>query len=497
MSYKDLKTGKVPGMKQSGLATGGSAPIASTPSGNSGTSGTTRISGTSGASSTPKRSRKKLWWLVAAACVAVPGVIMAVTNGGGSADKASEAADIVAAEVERVPITLEAELPSKTALADAVSSYPDRIDETRQGRDWTSAGAQGQPLRITGTLGVASVKIDAVLTNDGRLKGRFYNDNGIMLDLNGIVAADAGIKLMLGHGKEQSEASLSPVTLLADRTAVEYSGTWGRQSKPMRLFISSASAPDPIGFTNDRRRAYVKAIGNVQEGDYSHSIRTVDLRLPVYPTGNLVGETSVAEIMGRKNSSLDDAIEAFIMSPLDNEKVMKLGVSSSDIPEYADAAQGRNAETIAALPAYINNKFIVMRFTGILDTGSGTGAGVSYVTKSYPLLIGPDPNFPKGYIAPEDIVMKSNNSRILPLINKQLQPRLGDDVTSPAERVPDNVELCPTGVLFRFEKYEISYGAAGEVEAIVPYYEIRNYLRPAVRELLEQTHGWTECGRDD
>ena len=60
-----------------------------------------------------------------------------------------------------------------------------------------------------------------------------------------------------------------------------------------------------------------------------------------------------------------------------------------------------------------------------------------------------------------------------------------------------NVELCPTGVLFRFEKYEISYGAAGEVEAIVPYYEIRNYLRPAVRELLEQTHGWTECGRDD
>lgn len=89
-----------------------------------------------------------------------------------------------------------------------------------------------------GTLSHYNVSLDCVLTGDGAIIGRYHNENGISLDVNGFIVGDTReLKIRLGHGSETSYLSLSPVSddKSIEKNEYKYFGNWGKKKLPTEI----------------------------------------------------------------------------------------------------------------------------------------------------------------------------------------------------------------------------------------------------------------------
>lgn len=88
-----------------------------------------------------------------------------------------------------------------------------------------------------GYISKSNVSVEGVLLSNGQLIGRYHNENGINLDLNGYVDSYTGeLKIKLGHKSETSYWTLAP--MVKRGSDYHFTGTWGKASKPSDLTIS-------------------------------------------------------------------------------------------------------------------------------------------------------------------------------------------------------------------------------------------------------------------
>ena len=93
-----------------------------------------------------------------------------------------------------------------------------------------------------GNIGTDNVGFNIELRPNGTMVGRYYNANGTLLDFNGYINSSTGdLHIHLGHGKELSDWTLTPVSSESSRSRYVYEGTWGRRNKPSRIIITPES----------------------------------------------------------------------------------------------------------------------------------------------------------------------------------------------------------------------------------------------------------------
>lgn len=118
----------------------------------------------------------------------------------------------------------------------AANSYPDK----RIGDDWdyysddylSRPGAK--KISGEGYISKNSVAVEGVLLANGTIIGRYHNENGINLDMNGYVDSYTGdVKIKLGHNSETSYWTLH--SQMSRGNAYQYSGTWGKNDKPSEM----------------------------------------------------------------------------------------------------------------------------------------------------------------------------------------------------------------------------------------------------------------------
>lgn len=123
----------------------------------------------------------------------------------------------------------------------AANAYPDY----RLGADWEYedrfenilSRASTRRFSGEGYISKSNIRIEGALLANGQLIGRYHNENGINLDLNGYVDSYTGeLKIRLGHDSETSYWTLTPI--LRRGSDYHYTGTWGKAKKPSDLTIS-------------------------------------------------------------------------------------------------------------------------------------------------------------------------------------------------------------------------------------------------------------------
>lgn len=89
-------------------------------------------------------------------------------------------------------------------------------------------------IRGEGYISDHNVAVNGVLLPNGSIVGRYHNENGISLDVNGYVDSYTGdVKIRLGHGSETSYWTLH--SEFRRGSAYQYSGEWGKKNKPTSM----------------------------------------------------------------------------------------------------------------------------------------------------------------------------------------------------------------------------------------------------------------------
>ena len=101
--------------------------------------------------------------------------------------------------------------------------------------------ANSENVRVTGNgyISKNDVSVDCILTEKGELIGRYANENGITLDVNGYIDSDNVLHIRLGHGSEISYWTLRPNDSKAkDTDSFAYKGEWGRKDKKTEMVFT-------------------------------------------------------------------------------------------------------------------------------------------------------------------------------------------------------------------------------------------------------------------
>lgn len=95
---------------------------------------------------------------------------------------------------------------------------------------YSDTGSTHKSLHATGAIGDDKVSVKCWLTEDGELHGRYHNENGTNLDLNGFIQPNGDLYIQLGHDSYKSVLRLHPVS---DEIpgSYRYEGSWGKSGK--------------------------------------------------------------------------------------------------------------------------------------------------------------------------------------------------------------------------------------------------------------------------
>lgn len=205
-------------------------------------------------------------WVILAVCLLLPvgsGVAMASASGShsydddndyeyeyrsdsysdedGGNDFFSEVSEEVVEE-EATPAA-EAAVSDDSPLSYCVSSYSRSMPDYHLGSDFSiyndPLGMGEGAFRGSGFIDKNWVRVEFFVTRDGRIYGRYLNENGTKLDMNGFVNPDGSLLINLGH---RDNSTLSEWRLEPDPYAgSSYRGTWGRSDKPSRLAVEQVA----------------------------------------------------------------------------------------------------------------------------------------------------------------------------------------------------------------------------------------------------------------
>ncbi len=146
-----------------------------------------------------------------------------------SIDDVEEEVRLVDADESLLDITIDREF----VLRGGASLNPLKIGNNYN-KIFNETGSTHKSLKATGAISSHNVTVRCWLTEEGEIHGRYHNDNGINLDLNGFIQSDGNLYIQLGHGSEKSEWRLHPVSDEISGT-YRYEGTWGKNNKSSYL----------------------------------------------------------------------------------------------------------------------------------------------------------------------------------------------------------------------------------------------------------------------
>lgn len=126
--------------------------------------------------------------------------------------------------------------------SDRVKDYPDYIFKSNKKwnvhKETLLASDACKRVDGIGKISKSSINLDCILTENGSILGRYHNENGINLDVNGYIEAETNqLKIKLGHESETSYLILSPIENEKSNQSDEYSysGTWGKKQLPAEI----------------------------------------------------------------------------------------------------------------------------------------------------------------------------------------------------------------------------------------------------------------------
>ncbi len=188
--------------------------------------------------------------ILASAC----SVVYSDKDNKGGSDMVSEddvyavtpAEDTVVAAVETVEADSyggSSDFPQATGVIvsgtseEAYNSYPTEVTDYSIGDNWGDSDAvlnarsrSGyKTFYGSGTISNHAVQVYGVIDNNGHVLGRYYNENGIKLDMNGLIDYNKDMVIKLGHGSETS------YWILMHQGNGRYVGTWGKKCKPSEV----------------------------------------------------------------------------------------------------------------------------------------------------------------------------------------------------------------------------------------------------------------------
>lgn len=131
-------------------------------------------------------------------------------------------------------------------IADAIDPdyFSNELQVYRMGSDqkmeqiYQTSGSTHTPIQATGMISDRNVVMVGWLEEDGKIHGRYHNENGINLDFNGYISPDNSLYIQLGHDSEKSDWYLHPVASELPSDQCRYEGKWGKSGKYSYLTFS-------------------------------------------------------------------------------------------------------------------------------------------------------------------------------------------------------------------------------------------------------------------
>lgn len=223
----------------------------------------------------PKKGLSGTTWfiIISLIVVSVAVLIFIATGGSGSSDKA-ETADAAWATKEVIPeeratVAVVEETPAEEApteegdiyeepestwLTDfhgsrlkpdparGYVSFPEEFfgtDERWHAYKSTQSGGN-MLLSGSGFISDNSIELECLLRPNGTVVGRYHNENGTNLDMNGMLSSGGdNLIINLGHDSNgtYSQWRLYPVDYESEDGWYVFEGTWGKSNKPSRLIL--------------------------------------------------------------------------------------------------------------------------------------------------------------------------------------------------------------------------------------------------------------------
>ena len=125
----------------------------------------------------------------------------------------------------------------------AANCYPEMTFKSdKKWKKYTQSTDQtisGRLIEGYGNISNDKVSVDCILSENGQLIGRYRNENGITLDVNGYIDSKTDtLYIRLGHDGEQSNLILAPDDNIPTDSIYNYSGTWGKKHKASAMAFS-------------------------------------------------------------------------------------------------------------------------------------------------------------------------------------------------------------------------------------------------------------------
>lgn len=130
---------------------------------------------------------------------------------------------------------------SYTSSSEAYDSHASYLTDKTIGQDWGESdavrsvinGGNYYYMSGSGYISQSDIEFSAVKGPDNRIYGRYHNENGTNLDMNGVQDASGNLIIKLGHGAATSYWVLRPTGSSHNSGSGTYSyrGSWGKSDK--------------------------------------------------------------------------------------------------------------------------------------------------------------------------------------------------------------------------------------------------------------------------
>lgn len=438
----------------------------------------------------PKKKKKTFVLAGLILCIigGVTLIIILSNRRGGYSDNTEDLIALDSMPQDNSFKTIPSTIPTPDGIAKFVEGFPTNYSIRNLGKDWIKSDfvrGSDQPLYGNGKLGHKAVKMVCVLSKDGYLYGRYYNIDGIELDVNGYLSQNGDIHIQLGHGSDASTLVVSPIAKVSpSETDYLYKGGWGKAQQPIELvFTPEVFSPTKYSFKDSKEIQWLYDAEMAENYDTDGTIfKSLHLRLPYTQDGNLLEfvESALIGILKKQYNFNADNLTSFTEAFLSTDWQGRiLPRYSGTLPEFSNAEEG-----LSVKPLLSSDKFIQME---ISHNFSGTIFMSSYSTYLFIIPL----NYkliPEGILSGKDLIGQGHEKDVLRLLNKY---RPNPEYTY-IDNIPDNIRVSKDSVIFRFPVEELGPRAAGEVEISIPLEEMKGILQPRVYNMIKSSINWKE-----
>jgi hypothetical protein len=300
----------------------------------------------------------------------------------------------------------------------------------------------------------------------------YYHSSGTPLDIAGKIDKDGFLKLIYLADDEANNETIQGTF----KDSV-FSGSWQSKGKMLTMRVSQPKEAPPISFdyiwTHGAKKITNKEphLSHIEE--YSYDGRTVWPKAGSTHPATQVVQQVIREMLGEKDSNDEpgkimlahknqhlypkDAEEDYMYEVSEAVELVfadnRLLVLSASTFSYSGGAHGNYGTTYENIDLQLNRK---LTLNNVMDTLAAKKTVEKLLVKAYL----------KKFPLDED---------------EKISDRLLVEHISPTE----NFMLSGKGIYFNYVPYEIAAYAYGQIILYIPYTEIKSYLQPGFKKLME------------